>query len=616
MGIKKIKLGEMINRAQISSFDEADNSIVVIFSTGERGLRGGWSQYYEELEISDKAIRMDRLKKGAPFLKNHYADINEQIGVVVDAWIEGANAMARIRLSESEAHASIVADIKAGIIKNISVGYRVYKYEEVAVGEGEIPVYRATDWEPLEISAVAIPFDSSSQTRSGDNNNYECEIVLKKTGEVFMTEEEKRALEKQQKEERDLVAKAAAEAERTRASEISKAVKEAGLEASVTEDFISRGVSVEEAAKGIIKEMAKRAGGPIKTHNVQVVGDERETLRSGMEEAILHRAGAKGVELTDNGRRFRNMKLLDMARYISKSDFNLTSDEVIARAFHSTSDFPSILMNATNKALQNSYEELPQTFSPFVRPVSLSDFKAKTTVRLGDFPALKKLGENGELKAGSISEGKESYKLDSYGAKILINRQTIINDDLGAFSMIPEKAARAARTLESDLVYSLITSNPTMGDTIALFHANHGNLIAAGDFAGKMDASFEAMMKQKGLDGQFLSLTPSILLVPVALKAAAERFVSGQLLATKTADVNIYAGRMVVVADPRLDLSSATKWYLIASINSVDVIELGTLEGQGPKTFMEDVFASGMKFEILHDVGAGLIDHRGILRVG
>lgn len=616
MGIKKIKLGEMINRAQISSFDEADNTIVVIFSTGERGLRGGWSSYYEELEISDKAIRMDRLKKGAPFLKNHYADINEQIGVVVDAWIEGANAMARIRLSDSEAHASIIADIKAGIIKNISVGYRVYKYEEVAVGDGEIPVYRATDWEPLEISAVAIPFDSSSQTRSGDNNNYECEIVLKRTGEVFMTEEEKRALEKKNQEERDAVARAAGEAERKRASEIFKSVKEAGLEASFTEDLISRGVSVDEARDAIIKEMAKRNAAPIKTHNVQVVGDERDTLRSGMEEAILHRAGAKGVELTDNGRRFRNMKLLDMARHITKSDFNLTSDEVIARAFHSTSDFPSILMNATNKALQNSYEEMPQTFSPFVRPVSLSDFKAKTTVRLGDFPALKKLGENGELKAGTISEGKESYKLDSYGAKILINRQTIINDDLGAFAMIPEKAARAARTLESDLVYSLITSNPTMGDAVALFHADHGNLIAAGDFAGKMDASFEAMMKQKGLDGQFLSLTPSILLVPVALKAAAERFVSGQLLATKTADINIYAGRMVVVADPRLDLSSATKWYLIASVNSVDVIELGTLDGQGPKTFMEDIFASGMKFEILHDVGAGLIDHRGILRVG
>ena len=35
---------------------------------------------------------------------------------------------------------------------------------------------------------------------------------------------------------------------------------------------------------------------------------------------------------------------------------------------------------------------------------------------------------------------------------------------------------RSARTLESDLAWAQITSNPTMGDGVALFHATHGNL--------------------------------------------------------------------------------------------------------------------------------------------
>ena len=46
------------------------------------------------------------------------------------------------------------------------------------------------------------------------------------------------------------------------------------------------------------------------------------------------------------------------------------------------------------------------------------------------------MNENGEFMSGTIAEGRESYKLDTYGRIFAISRQAIVNDNLGAFSDI------------------------------------------------------------------------------------------------------------------------------------------------------------------------------------
>ncbi len=66
------------------------------------------------------------------------------------------------------------------------------------------------------------------------------------------------------------------------------------------------------------------------------------------------------------------------------------------------------------------------------------------------------------------------------GKVIGITRQVIINDDLDAFTRVPSLFGTAAATLESDVVWGIVTANPAMGNGVALFHANHKNLTGAG----------------------------------------------------------------------------------------------------------------------------------------
>jgi len=155
-----------------ASFEEASNSIEVIWTTGEKVRRYSWRDegyYDEELVVNASNIRMGRLNNGAPFLDTHDDwQLSSVIGAVVpgSAKFVGGNGLARVALSVAPEHEGIIANIKASIIRNISVGYRIHRVEKTESDDGSVPIWRIVDWAPLEISAVPVPADAGSMIRS------------------------------------------------------------------------------------------------------------------------------------------------------------------------------------------------------------------------------------------------------------------------------------------------------------------------------------------------------------------------------------------------------------------------------------------------------------------
>ncbi|MGH8431734.1 MAG: prohead protease/major capsid protein fusion protein, partial [Solimonas sp.] len=135
-----------------STFNKADRTVEVVWTTGARVRRRSWDgSYDEELVVDASAIDLIRLNTGgAPVLNTHSSwSLQDQIGIVERAWIANGEGRAILRLSEREEVAGIVRDIEAGLIKNISVGYNVRKYEIISAGNrtdgGTVPLYRAID---------------------------------------------------------------------------------------------------------------------------------------------------------------------------------------------------------------------------------------------------------------------------------------------------------------------------------------------------------------------------------------------------------------------------------------------------------------------------------------
>lgn len=110
----------------------------------------------EVLDHSESAIDLSFLNSGrAPLLLDH--DPTQQIGVVENVSLDGAarKLRAKVRFGKGERASEIYDDIVDSIRGNVSIGYYVKKVSKMEGG------YRATSWQPLEISIVSIPADSS-----------------------------------------------------------------------------------------------------------------------------------------------------------------------------------------------------------------------------------------------------------------------------------------------------------------------------------------------------------------------------------------------------------------------------------------------------------------------
>lgn len=153
-----------------TTFNAELGTVELCFTTGASVRRFDlWQgvEYDEVLDVSPKSVRMDRLTSGAaPLLNSHESeDLDCVIGSITEAWIKDGNGYARARLSSIEEHAGIVANVQAGVIRNVSFGYIVHRFEVSKAKQGGIEIRKAVDWEPYEISLVPIGADPGASVR-------------------------------------------------------------------------------------------------------------------------------------------------------------------------------------------------------------------------------------------------------------------------------------------------------------------------------------------------------------------------------------------------------------------------------------------------------------------
>jgi len=111
----------------------------------------------EVLEMSEKAMDLSRLNDGAPLLYQHDAD--RIVGVVQRAYIKDKRGYAEVKLANNELGREMQDLIKDGIIRNVSFGYKINEMEE---DKSTTPMtYRATSFQPFELSLVTVPADQS-----------------------------------------------------------------------------------------------------------------------------------------------------------------------------------------------------------------------------------------------------------------------------------------------------------------------------------------------------------------------------------------------------------------------------------------------------------------------
>ena len=266
---KSFKSGLLARRAAIESIDKENRQINLTFSS-EAMVRAwyGW----EILDHSPGSVRMDRLNTKGPFLSEH--DRTKQIGVIEQASI-GADRKGRavVRFGKSALAEEEFNAVLDEVRTNTSFYYRVHKIEPEGMKDGE-PVYRAVDWEPMEVSLVSVPEDYSVGIGRAGNEENEVVILEKETPKT----ESERSIEKmppkiEVKESEKAPAKVDVEAIRAevRSAELSRAreilaIGEQHKQTEMARAYINDGKSLEDFRRAVLDEHAKSAK-PIKTQD-------------------------------------------------------------------------------------------------------------------------------------------------------------------------------------------------------------------------------------------------------------------------------------------------------------------------------------------------------------
>lgn len=673
-----VKVPELSVRAivQPETLNEEARTFEVCFGSDTPVRTRTWEgPVWEILSFEKGHVNLTRMQSGAPFLDNHnrYGSVDDNVlGVIDAARTDGKKGYCVVRMARDEKGDKILAKVKDGILRNVSVGYNVQKYERTkASGHGEMDTLRAIEWEPYEVSLVPVQADQKAQVRADQKNDDgfsaveyvftnhshnttrnmekgnqdgDGKVVEETTPNLNAeraqktTPENPPVVEAADQGNATRAAQAAVVAERTRVREIGEAVRAAGLDSNFADTLIHDGTGIDKARALIIDKWAEQSE-KTKTVNASAGRDiGGEGQRAAAEDALYLRAepgmSALDKTMTDERRRaadsYRGLTLLDLAkRSLIQMGINpegMDKMEIAKRAISSsTSDFPVLLEGTNRRVLLASYSSMPDTWRQFATVGSVSDFRVHSRLRMGTFSKLDKLNENGQYKNKPIPDAeKEGIYAETFGNTINVSRKMIVNDDLAGFTRLASMLGRAAaRSIEID-VYAMFALNsgngPTMGDGNPLFHASHNNIaaVAAAPSIAAFDAARIVLATQKDPQANdFLDLRPSLWLGPIGLGGTVRVINEAQYdvdVSSKFQVPNKVRGLFGSVVDsPRL---SGTPWYMLANPNDEPVFEVAFLDGVQTPFIEQDMpfEVDGIQWKIRLDYGVGAIGWRGIVK--
>ncbi len=425
-------------------------------------------------------------------------------------------------------------------------------------------------------------------------------------------------------------AAADAAAAATRAADILSIGTRAGMVQTDIEAAVrDANVGVEAFRTRAFEVMASRSASN-ETRSVRGGQEETETRMRHLSDALTVRIGGANAlrnaegqvqPLSEGARGFRDFSLVDMAAEVigARSVRSAAQrEDVLRRAFTTTSDFPIIFESSINRVLASRYVTQAPTYRRIAAQRQFRDFRPHDQVRVGDFPTLQPVSQAGEIKFGSFGESKETVAVAPYAVQFAISRRMLVDDNIGAIDQMLGSYGTTVAMFEETTFYAMKLANAAgpllKEDNKRVFHTDHGNLAGAGTVinTAALSAGRAALREMKNQSGVSINVAARIILTGTAKETEAEMAVAA-VTATKASDVNPFSGKLEVIATPQM---TGNAWELYADPAMLPVFVWGLLDGYtAPRLRLDNPFGvQGVGVSLEHDFGCGAIDFRGAYR--
>lgn len=280
----------------------------------------------------------------------------------------------------------------------------------------------------------------------------------------------------------------------------------------------------------------------------------------------------------------------------------LLQDYEALRESGSTSDFPNILGNVMYRSLIDWYKSVPAQWRKYSAIGDAMDFRPQTRIVGYEAEDLLAVEEDGAYQDSKLADAAYTVVPKTYGRAFSINRNVVINDDLGYIKQQPKRFGRsAARFLATFVSQTLLEANGNTFDGNALFSSGAHNNLATGAgsafSATNLQTAISTMSNQTIL-GVFHAVQATNLLVPPALQWKARQVLNSAIIVAAGGDsaasvasqqfgnMNVLNGALDITIDPFL--TSSTAYYVLADSADVPILDVVFLGGkQTPDLLIE-----------------------------
>jgi hypothetical protein len=415
------------------------------------------------------------------------------------------------------------------------------------------------------------------------------------------------------------------------AAGLPEAVKEsvlAALPERVTEADVDRQIA---SYKNVLAGLER--GGLAPTVTTQVVKESRDKVVDGLNRAFdgdysYFRSFKQAYEAFSgsNPRRWDE----DENRTILRESVGSLYDSATRTTESLTaSSWAEVLGDSiTRKTIQMYKSPDLRNWRPIVSDiVPINDFRTQRRVRTGGYGTLPVVNEGAPYQPlTSPGDEEATYAIEKKGGTEDLTMEMIANDDLSAITRIPRLLGLAAARTLHNFVWDFLATNPTIYDSVALFHASHANTTAVALSQSGASSLRQKMRDQTGYgdSSNILSLVQRYLIVPNELEELAFQICASAVAVPSTpagpSDTpNIHRTLEPIVVDYFTD---ANDWYTVASPELCPTIELGFYQGrEEPELYTQADQSVGSMFnadkytyKIRHIYKGAVVEYRGFQR--
>ncbi len=546
-----------------TTFDPANRTIDAVLTTGAGVRRRDWDGDFIEVLSLDGAD-LSRIDAGAVHLLDAHNSYETAaiLGAVVSARVDTGGIVGTIALAGREEVAGIVADIAAGTIRALSIGYDVTEWRDGGKDAPTgLPVRIAARWTLLECSVVPVPADAGAGFRAHPAADPMAAARRHETTHSPMTH--------------------AAVAEIARAARVNLTEQDMTIMTTISPNA-ARAAILDRAA-------ADHSAGP---------------RTSG-----YHAAGLDGPanSLADD--------IVTAARTGTVSQtLRASVDNFAASGFrsgaHSTSDFPSAVVSALGTLTEATFDAMAPALLDAAFDLNATDLTSGIYMgRLSGPGDFKKVNEGGEIQHAKIVGVAEPVKIATFARAFNITRQVLLGCRFTTMLEPSRLYAHGAAATISDTLSGALLGNAALSDGKAAFHADRANIITGLPGVETLGKARAALRKLKSETGVPLDLAPAMLVCGADDELVWQQAIAAVSVSSR-AEFSPFTN-VTLVTDSRIPEGKA---FVLPSKSVAPVLAAVFLNGQRrPTVQVKEAWETlGLETRGWVDVGAALVSHHAV----